>query len=500
MRYRSTRQSGVADGTSVDFETAVLNGLAPDGGLYVPMAFPRLSDAALRGLRGQPFAAVAVEVLRPFVAPSLDEAALRGFCDAAWSTFDDADVAPLRRLEGFDGGSTAMSGVGAADEVYLLELFHGPTLAFKDVALQLLGHLFTAFLGRRGKRATILGATSGDTGSAAIAGCGGRDGIEIVILHPFERTSAIQRRQMTTRLDDNVHNLAVRGTFDDCQAIVKTLFNDEQARRRFDLAAVNSINIARVLAQIVYYVSAAVALGAPDRALRFCVPTGNFGDVLAGHWARRLGVPIDRLIVATNSNDILARTLSTGRYQRGAVQPTLSPSMDIGVSSNFERLLFEVWGDDAAHVRAAMAELDASGGFAVGDDALQRLRAGFAAARCDDAQTSARIAQTYREHGLLVDPHSAVALDVAARWLAQQRVLAADRGPRAQQLGDTPPMVVLSTAHAAKFPDAVYAATGATPALPAALADLASRPERYTVVDNDVAAVRAYLAQHISAG
>jgi len=458
MQYISTRGQCPA----VDFETAVMNGLAPDGGLYVPARFPTLPQGTLAGLRGKPFAEVAWHVLRPFVQPSLDDDELRGICDRAWRHFDHPNVAPMRRI----------------GERWLLELFHGPTLAFKDVALQLLGLLFDHFLARQGRRATVLGATSGDTGSAAIAGCRGRDQLQIVILHPYKRTSAVQRRQMTTVADANVHNLAVRGTFDDCQAIVKALFREPDTRTRHGLSAVNSINTARVLAQIVYYVAAAAELGGP---LSFCVPTGNFGDILAGHWARRMGVPIRTLIVATNTNDILARVLHDGEYRVDGVVPTLSPSMDIQVSSNFERLLFELADNDGATVREQMRALQQDGGFRLSDEAVAKLRAGFAAGSADDAMTIARIRKTAREFGVVVDPHGAVAVDVADAFPTE------------------PPMVVLATAHPAKFPAAVKEATGEHPALPPHLSDLMQRPERYEVVDNSVDAVRDVLEQVLNA-
>ncbi len=465
MRYISTRGQRPA----LHFEDAVMMGLAPDGGLYVPESWPQWSPDALRSLRGCSFQEVAVRVLAPFVTPSLSEAELRTLVDRAYASFDHPDIAPVSQL----------------GDVWLLELFHGPTLAFKDVALQLLGQLFDHFLARRGSHATVLGATSGDTGSAAIAGCRGRSNLDIVILHPHGRTSAVQRRQMTTVADANVHNFALEGTFDDCQAIVKQLFNEPETRARHNLCAVNSINTARVLAQMVYYFTVAVRLGAPETQVQFCVPTGNFGDVLAGHWARKMGVPMAPLVIATNSNDILARTLETGAYRvaasggaagADAVRPTLSPSMDILVSSNFERLLFELYDNDPAALRARMAAL-AAGGFELGAAPLARLRAGFVAGRTDDAQTLACIGRTYREHGVLVDPHTAVALDVAAR------------------LGPQPhPVVVLATAHPAKFPDAVAEATGVTPPLPGFLADLFDRPERFEVLPAEADAVRAALA------
>lgn len=471
MRYVSTRAQTPGDG--VDFGQAVLEGLAPDGGLYMPAVIPSWTPAQWRALQGRTFAEIAAAILLPFVDGSLDEATIRRLCAQAWTGFDSADVAPLRALPGFGG-----RGAGGPD-VWLLELFHGPTLAFKDVALQLLGLLFDELLGRAQRHATVLGATSGDTGSAAIAGCRGRSALDIVILHPEGRTSAVQRRQMTTVLDANVHNVAVRGSFDDCQAIVKRLFGEAETRQRHGLTAVNSINVARVLAQMVYYATAALALGAPERPVRFCVPTGNFGDVLAGHWARRMGLPIETLVIATNRNDILARTLASGRCAPQPVAPSLSPSMDIVVSSNFERLLYELHGDDAAWTRVAMAAGGA--GFALRPEALERLRAGFAAGSCDDAATMARIAQTWADHGILVDPHTAVGLDVADAYL------------RAEGASSRAPLVVLSTAHPAKFPEAVERATGQSPALPPSLADLADRPERFVVVDADADAVRAVL-------
>ncbi|MCB9666387.1 MAG: threonine synthase [Alphaproteobacteria bacterium] len=459
MRYLSTR----GQAPPVDFEGVVLGGLAPDGGLYLPETWPRWDAAQLRAWRGRPYAEVATAVMEPFVAPTLDHAALRTLVDAACATFTHPEVAPVVPLR---------------DGVWLLELFHGPTLAFKDVALQLLGRLFDVLLERRDDHGMVLGATSGDTGSAAIAGCRGRHALDVVILHPHGRTSEVQRRQMTTVLDDNVHNLAVEGTFDDCQAIVKALLGDP-ASAELRLVAVNSINWARVLAQIVYYVTAALTLGAPDRPVRFVVPTGNFGDVFAGWCARRMGLPIAQLVVATNANDILARTLHTGAYTTRGVVPTLSPSMDIQVSSNFERLLFEASGRDGAQVAAWMAALRRDGGFTLDDATLASIREVFAAARVDDAGTLEVMRRTHAETGMLVDPHTAVGLGAV------------------EQLGPVEvPTVVLATAHPAKFPDAVAQATGVRPALPPALADLLARTERFDVLPADVDAVRAALWHH----
>jgi threonine synthase len=451
----------------VDFAGALLAGLAADGGLYLPERWPTLDAEALRALRGRSYVDVAVAVLAPFVAPAIPAERLRALCAEAWASFDDPAVTPLRPL--------------GADR-WLLELFHGPTLAFKDLALQLVGRLFDEVLAARDERLLVVGATSGDTGSAAIDGCRGRDRQDIVILFPAGRTSEVQRRQMTTVPDPNVLVLAVHGTFDDCQELVKGLFRDAALRAELHLAAVNSINTARVLAQVVYYVTAAVALGAPDRPVDFVVPTGNFGDVLAGWCARRMGVPIRRLVVATNANDLLARTLASGRYQPATSRRTLSPSMDIQVASNFERILFEACGRDAARVRAWMHDLAVHGGFDLGDDVTAFLREAFDAGSADDDATLATMRRVHEDHGLLVDPHTAVGVAVGER---------AARAPGV-------PQVVLATAHPAKFPDAVAAATGVRPSLPPRLADLHERPERMVPVAVDRGAVVALLRAHVA--
>ena len=458
MKYVSTR----GEAPVLDFEGVVLAGLAEDGGLYLPVEWPTLSADTLRSFRGRTYVDVAVEVMAPFVAPSITRDELRTLCEGAYGGFAHAEVTPVVRL----------------GEMHLLELFHGPTLAFKDVALQLLGRMFDHLLTRRGERATVVGATSGDTGSAAIEGCRGRDALDIFILHPHGRTSEVQRRQMTTVADANVFNLAVEGTFDDCQDIVKAMFRDPQWRGPLNLTAVNSINWARVMAQIVYYVTASVALGAPDRELDFTVPTGNFGDVFAGWCARRMGVPVGRLIVATNTNDILARALETGSYRVDGVVPTLSPSMDIQLSSNFERLLFEASGRDAAAVRSWMAALRSDGGFELPAPVLDSMREVFGAHRVDDEGTLAVIGRVARELGQVVDPHTAVGIGAAEAVGARPGV----------------PMVVLATAHAAKFPDAVETATGERPRLPEHLADLLDREERYDVVPADLQTVADYVA------
>jgi threonine synthase len=456
MRYVSTR----GEAPELDFGGVVLAGLAADGGLYVPASFPELTAEQLAGFRGRPFAEVAAEVMAPFTAPTLSHDELLEICRETYGRFSHADVAPLHQL---------------SPTLHVLELFHGPTLAFKDVALQLLGRLFDRLLAERGERATILGATSGDTGSAAIEGCRGRDLVDIVILHPHGRTSEVQRRQMTTVHDANVHNLAVEGDFDACQAIVKQLFRDPAARADLRLTAVNSINWARVLAQIVYYVTAAVALGAPERSVSFVVPTGNFGDVLAGWYAKQMGVPIHRLVVATNGNDILARTLDQGRYDKREVKPTLSPSMDIQVSSNFERLLFEVHGRDASRIRGLMASLSDDDGFGLESGPLDAIRADFDAGSAGDARTLEVIREVHQTYGYLVDPHTAVGVSVA--WEQSSAV----------------PQVVLATAHPAKFPDAVSKATGVHPPLPEHLDDLYEREERYQVVPASAGDVEAFL-------
>ncbi|HAN30068.1 MAG TPA: threonine synthase [Myxococcales bacterium] len=456
MRYISSRGQCPA----VDFETAVMTGLAPDGGLYIPSTFPRLTEGDLKRLQDASFVEVAATVLKPFVTPSLDEQELEAMLDKAWESFRLDTVTYLRPLQ----------------DAWLLELFHGPTFAFKDVALQLLGHIFDHFLAKRQRSATVLGATSGDTGSAAIAGCRGRKQLRIVILHPHERTSLIQRRQMTTITDANVTNLALRGDFDDCQAIVKELFGDPVARNEYGLTAVNSINIARVLAQMVYYVQSSVQLWKRfGQAIDFCVPTGNFGDILAGHWARVMGAPIGRLVIATNQNDILSRLFEQGRYETDEVSQSLSPSMDIQVSSNFERLLYELGQGDPHWVRTQMTALYKNGGFSLGEAATDKLRRGFAAGRCDDTQTLAEIKKTFVNDGVTLDPHTAVARAVARNHQT------------------TAPMVILATAHPAKFPGAVQKATGQPPTTPQALKQVLDGEERFEVIEANAQAVRAVL-------
>jgi len=461
VHYVSTR----GEAPRLGFDDILLAGLASDGGLYLPEVWPALAPEAIAGLAGRPYPEVAAEVMRPFVAGSCAEAALDELTARAYASFARSGTCPLVQVD---------------EGTWLLELFHGPTLAFKDVALQLLGELFEHVLAARGERITIVGATSGDTGSAAIEACRGRERIDIFILHPKGRTSEVQRRQMTTVTDANVHNIAVEGTFDDCQALVKAMFADERFRKEQALSAVNSINFARILAQTVYYITAAVALGAPHRPVAFAVPTGNFGNVFAGHAAKRMGLPVEKLIVGSNRNDILTRFFETGAMTAQEVVATLSPSMDIQVSSNFERLLYDVLDGDGAAVAREMARFKQSGRFEVSRDQFDRIRRTFAGARYDDDATLAEIGRVHAETGMLVDPHSVIGL-AAAR----------DRRPSAEV-----PVVALGTAHPAKFPDAVEKATGVRPALPPRLADLYEREERYVTLPNDLAAVQAHVRAH----
>jgi threonine synthase len=449
VRYVSTRGRAPA----LDFTDVLLVGLAADGGLYVPEAWPALPEG---WDEPRPYAELATEVLWPYVEGSaLDRPALARLVEEAYATFDHPDVCPLVEIE---------------PGLCVVELFHGPTLAFKDVALQLVGRLFDHELARRGERATVVVATSGDTGSAAIAACVGRPNLDVVVLHPAGRVSEVQRRQMTTVDAPNVHNVAIEGTFDDCQDLVKALFADEDLRRRVGLSAMNSINWARVAAQIVYYVLAAAAAGPCEVA----VPTGNFGNILAGWIARRSGAPIERLVIGSNRNDILTRWARTGELVRSEVVPTLSPSMDIQVSSNHERLLFELLGRDPRATAELMERFRAVGSVEAPVDPT------FAAASLDDDATLEVIADLYRRTGYLADPHTAVGIGAA-------------RACRAAGGRDDLPLVCMATAHPAKFPDAVEQATGVRPALPDHLADLHDRPERYEVLPADLDAVRAHV-------
>ncbi|MGQ0611463.1 MAG: threonine synthase [Paracoccaceae bacterium] len=457
MRYISTR--GAAP--SLSFGEAMMTGLARDGGLYVPETVPSLAREEIVALAGLPYEEIAFRVMRPFLGGFFSDDEFRSLIARAYAGFGHAARAPLVQL---------------APNQFLLELFHGPTLAFKDFAMQLIGQMMQAALARTGERITIVGATSGDTGSAAMEAFRGLSNVDVFIMYPHGRVSEVQRRQMTTPVESNVHALAVDGDFDDCQANVKAMFNDFAFRDGVRLAGVNSINWARVLAQVVYYFSSAVSLGAPHRAVSFTVPTGNFGDIFAGSIARAMGLPVERLVVATNQNDILHRALRSGDHHTNGVKPSISPSMDIQVSSNFERALFDAYGRDGRALAALMEGMK-SGGFAISRDALQRLQAGFASGRCSEQETLSTIAATLADTGELLCPHSAVGVKVAGEH------------PGAA------PMITLATAHPAKFPDAVHAATGIRPALPARMADLFERPERLTRVPNDLKAIQALILE-----
>jgi len=460
LRHISTRGEAPALG----FTEVMLAGLARDGGLYVPETWPRLTRETIAGFAGRAYADVAIEVIRHFTGDAVGEADLARMTREAYATFRHPAVAPLTEL-----------GVNT----FALELFHGPTLAFKDVAMQLLARLMDQALATRGERRTIVVATSGDTGGAAVEAFRDSGQIDVVVLFPHGRISDVQRRMMTTAKAANIHAVAIDGTFDDCQAIVKAMFNHPAFRERVRLSGVNSINWARIVAQTVYYFTAAVALGAPQRRIAFTVPTGNFGDIYAGYVAARMGLPIDRLVIATNVNDILARTLTTGSYELRDVVATSSPSMDIQVSSNFERLLFDAYDRDAAAVRALMDSLAQSRRFSLSAPALAHIRALFAAGRADEDDVAATIRTIRRETGTFVDPHTAVAIAVAKKEPRDPNV----------------PMVMLATAHAAKFPQAVEAACGERPALPDWLSDLNQRPERVTALPADQSAVERFVAQ-----
>ena len=465
MKYVSTRGSAPALG----FEDVLLTGLARDGGLYVPDVWPRLTSAEIAALAGRSYEDVALEIMRPFIGGEIPNADLATIITDAYATFTHRAVAPLVQM---------------APNAWILELFLGPTLAFKDIAMQVLARLMDRTLTRRGTRATIIAATSGDTGGAAIEAFRGREAIDIFVLYPHGRVSDVQRRQMTTPTEANVHAVAIDGTFDDCQNLVKVLFNDHALRDTLGLAGVNSINWARLMAQIVYYFTAAVALGAPGRRVSFAVPTGNFGDVFAGWGAQRMGLPIDRLVIATNMNDILVRSLETGRYAPSGVTATLSPSMDIQISSNFERVLFEACGRDAARVHAQMAALAQGHGFDVTQAQLAALRGAFAAARVDESETIAEIRRLHRETGYIADPHTAVGI-AAARKIAGDRAI---------------PLIHLATAHPAKFPDAVATAIGALPGVPPIIDQQRTRPERTTRLPSDRTAIVDFIRAHARAG
>jgi threonine synthase len=456
MRYISTRGSAPAH----DFADVLLAGLAGDGGLFMPQTWPHFSPADFRSMRGLPYGELAARVMQPFVGTAIPFEVLQTICHEAYAGFGHPAIVPLVQLE---------------TGLFVQELFHGPTLAFKDMAMQVLGRLFDYVLTQRDKRVTIVGATSGDTGSAAIEACAGRDRIDIMILHPHGRTSLVQRRQMTTVHAANVGNVAVEGTFDDCQDLVKAMFADTGFRDEVRLSAVNSINWARIAAQIPYYVAAALALGAPDREIAFSVPTGNFGNVLAAWSARRIGLPVARLIVGSNRNDILARFLDSNDMSMAPVEPSLSPSMDIQVSSNFERVLFELLDRDAEATRKTMLDFRVTGRMTVPDPIWHRARGVFHGFRLDDPGTEAEIRRLHDATGYLADPHTAIGVAAA----------------RALPCAGGVPVVAMATAHPAKFPDAMERATGRRPALPPRMADLFDREERFTVLPNDLVTVEA---------
>ena len=462
IKYVSTR----GNAPTLSFEDAVLAGLASDGGLYVPESIPAFTMAEIAGMQAMSYPELAFTIISRFTEGSIEPEALERMIADAYATFRHDAVAPLKQLD---------------VHTFLLELFHGPTLAFKDFALQFLGRLLDHILTKRGQKAVIVGATSGDTGSAAISGCSGRDNIEIFILHPQGRVSEVQRRQMTSVLDKNVHNIALKGTFDDCQDMVKTLFSDHDFRDKYKLTAVNSINWARIMAQVVYYFYAALALGAPAKRISFSVPTGNFGDIYAGVIAGRLGLPIDQLIIATNRNDILTRCLNTGTYGMEGVTASLSPSMDIQISSNFERLLFDLYGRDGKQINDMMTRFRSEKKLTLTPGVWEKLKGQFAASAISDEDTKATIASIYQSTGELLDPHSAVG--VAA-------------GHRARRDTGTP-LVVLATAHPAKFPDAVKAACHIHPPLPEHMKDLFERQERFDVLDNDVDTMKRYISERV---
>jgi threonine synthase len=460
MKYISTR----GQAPELTFEEAMLTGLARDGGLYVPAEWPTLSAAQIAGFAGKSYQDVAFEVMKPFVGDTFTDSEFREIIAKAYACFEHDAVCPVKQLD---------------HNHYLLELFHGPTLAFKDVAMQLIGQMFEVALKRLGKRVTIVGATSGDTGSAAIEAFRGLDAVDVFIMYPHGRVSEVQRRQMTTPTEDNVHALAVDGDFDTCQALLKDMFNDFEFRDGVKLAGVNSINWARVLAQVVYYFTSAVSLGAPHRKVSFCVPTGNFGDVFAGYVAKRMGLPIDRLVIATNQNDILHRTLQTGDHAKTGVEPSISPSMDIQVSSNYERLVFDLYDREGDAVSQLFEALKDVGSFKLSQGALGRMGDEFDSGRVSEEETSAAIADFRARTGEVLCPHSAIGAKIG------------------DEMQSDVPMITLATAHPAKFPAAVEAACGVNPALPPHMADLFERDERVTRVAGDLAAVEAVIRKGI---
>lgn len=463
MQYVSTR----GEAPELGFLDTILAGLARDGGLYMPATWPQFSKAEIAALRGKSYEEVAFAIMAPFVGGEIPDDVQKKIINDAYATFRHCAVAPLVQI-------------GPND--FVLELFHGPTMAFKDVAMQWLARVMDYALAERGERATIIGATSGDTGGAAIEAFRGRENTDIFILFPDGKVSDVQRRQMTTVADANVHAIAIDGNFDDCQALVKAMFNDLKFRDELGISGVNSINWGRILAQVVYYFTTALSLGGPERNISFSVPTGNFGDILAGFVAKKMGLPIDRLLIATNINDILVRTLETGRYEVTGVTETTTPSMDIQVSSNFERLLFEAHDRDGAAVQRLMAGLNQSGAFTLSDEPKKFIEDVFDAARTSQSQTAETIDSVLEECGYLLDPHTAIGVFAAA-----------------ERQKTSTPMVTLGTAHPAKFPDAVEAASGQRPELPTWQGDLMSRPERQHPLANELKSVEAFISAHARA-
>lgn len=466
MMYCSTRGPTSPVTSPVSFEDALLAGLAPDGGLYMPESWPQFSHDQIRSFAGQPFYEVAAQVLTPFVGKTFTPEQLRSLCKSAFSSFKHNAVCPLVQVD---------------DEDWILELFHGPTLAFKDVAMQLLGGMFETVLGRQGRKMTIIGATSGDTGGAAIEALKNKKNINVFILHPEGRISDVQRKIMTTSDADNITNIAVDGTFDDCQAIVKMLFGERDFVERVGLGGVNSINWARIAIQTVYYFTASAALGGPDRALSFVVPTGNFGDIFAGFVANKMGLPIKTLCAATNRNDIVHRVLSTGEYSPSTVSATASPSMDIQVASNFERLIFEATGRDDVEVNRLMSSQKQSGEFTLTSDAHENISNMF----CSDMATEDETSLSMREHleneSMLIDPHTAVGR-VVAKKIRKRGIVEG-------------PVITLATAHPAKFPESVEAATGQKPELPSSLADLHQRKEQIILSPAEARAIKTIVLE-----
>ena len=462
MRYISTRGQAPA----LNFEEVLLAGLATDGGLYVPEYLPRYTPEEIMAWRGLPYYELATRIMYPFVEGSIPEEDFRAMVKETYDAFPHRAVAPMTQLD--------------ANE-WVMELCRGPTLAFKDFALQLLGRLLDYVLERRNEHVVILGATSGDTGSAAIEGCRHSRHVDIFILHPHGRVSEVQRRQMTTVTGDNIHNIAVKGNFDDCQKMVKASFSDQSfLGGKTSLVAVNSINWARIMAQIVYYFYASLALGGPHRSLSFSVPTGNFGDIFAGYLAREMGLPVQQLVVATNQNDILHRFISANHYEPQQLQHTLSPSMDITISSNFERLLFDLYGRDSSAV-VSFLETAQSDAVSLEAPRWQRARQLFDSFAVDDSRTCEVIGEVYGETEYLLDPHTAIGVEAARQCRRDQSV----------------PMVTMGTAHPAKFPEAVErSGVGVEAALPAHLSDLFDREEHFTVLENDLSGIQSFMARN----